>query len=687
MATVMVAISFIKRIMKSRKTNRALMVIAAVCLVFIAGYFLLDTIIKKKIRQQFNDLSPALHIKYSRLHTNLFSSSVSFDSLVIYFTPYNGSQQNQHELFFSEASLKGISFLKFLFNKKLDATTLLLDKGNIHLDSFLLVKKDSAQSEIFHQIKWPFKKFSISNIKLRRSEIFLRSQNNNRLLTNAEMFFDKVSMNQFGKDPAFENLSIRLFDLNYSLAEYNIQAKQLLIDSRKKIIKADSLRLNVKNQEQAAISSLTMSGFNVMKFINEKVLSANKIIIGESKISLIQTERSNNSPLAISLKKVHIDHLQLLSSFVSYKDKTNECRFSAALNMEQIDADSSLDIKNFHFANVQANLSDIHYSGNNYHRADIKSIEINSKNQLIKAEGINVTPILSKYEFQKKLNYQADWMQAHVSRIDILKSDLHKLFQKKLFAAEVKIGESKAYIFRDRRLPRQEKNILLPIDYLKTLPVDIRIKSCELAASTVVYEEFPKAGYGITGILKIEKINLTLSPLINHPLPSDPLHITISVEGSIMGSGTTHASVLMPLQNNKPYYVKGSIEKLELTKLNSSSENLGKIRIKSGFLDFLSFDFTMTKQRSTGKIIGAYHHLIIQQLKKHTEEKNVADFASFALKHAIIPLNKDQSLPERKRTGKVDYQRDYSRMFSYYFLQSLLTGVKKSFTLGFLLPK
>jgi len=133
--------------------------------------------------------------------------------------------------------------------------------------------------------------------------------------------------------------------------------------------------------------------------------------------------------------------------------------------------------------------------------------------------------------------------------------------------------------------------------------------------------------------------------------------------------------------------IKGAIEKLELTKLNSSSENLGKVRIKSGFLDFLSFDFTMTEQRSTGKIIGAYHHLIIQQLKKHTGEKNVADFASFALRHAIIPLNKDASLPERKRTGKVDYQRDPTRMVSYYFLQSLLTGVKKSFTLGFLLPK
>jgi hypothetical protein len=154
-----------------------------------------------------------------------------------------------------------------------------------------------------------------------------------------------------------------------------------------------------------------------------------------------------------------------------------------------------------------------------------------------------------------------------------------------------------------------------------------------------------------------------------------------------MGSGTTHGTILMPLQKNKPYHMKGIFERVDLTTLNSSSENLGKIRIKSGFLDFLFFDFTMTEVRSTGKIIGAYHHLIIQPLKKHTKEKNVADFASFALKHGIIPLNKDSSMAERKRTGLVNYQRDPTRMVSYYYLQSLLMGVKKSFSLGFLLPK
>ena len=40
-----------------------------------------------------------------------------------------------------------------------------------------------------------------------------------------------------------------------------------------------------------------------------------------------------------------------------------------------------------------------------------------------------------------------------------------------------------------------------------------------------------------------------------------------------------------------------------------------------------------------------------------------------------------------KRTGKIDYKRDPTRFFTFYFLKSLLSGITASFALGFLLPK
>jgi hypothetical protein len=137
------------------------------------------------------------------------------------------------------------------------------------------------------------------------------------------------------------------------------------------------------------------------------------------------------------------------------------------------------------------------------------------------------------------------------------------------------------------------------------------------------------------------------------------------------------------LRAGDPYLVEGAFHELDVTTLNDPAENLGKLHLESGMLNFLSFHFEMTSEKSTGEIIGEYHDLVVDKLK---DNGKMAKLKSFALKKFIIPRDKDKSLPVKKRTGKVDYKRDHQRYFSYYLLHSLLVGVKSSFSLGFLLP-
>ncbi|HZE84094.1 MAG TPA: hypothetical protein VE035_07280, partial [Puia sp.] len=156
-------------------------------------------------------------------------------------------------------------------------------------------------------------------------------------------------------------------------------------------------------------------------------------------------------------------------------------------------------------------------------------------------------------------------------------------------------------------------------------------------------------------------------------------------EGSLMGSGTVTATTRLPLRKGEPYLVEGAFHELDVTTLNSSAENLGRIHLKSGILNKLAFQFDMGAEKATGKVVGEYHQLVVEKLKGG-DDKKVAKLKSFALREFIIPFNKDASLPESQRTGKVDYTRDRSRNFSFYLLHSLLVGVKSSFKLGFLLP-
>ena len=83
-------------------------------------------------------------------------------------------------------------------------------------------------------------------------------------------------------------------------------------------------------------------------------------------------------------------------------------------------------------------------------------------------------------------------------------------------------------------------------------------------------------------------------------------------------------------------------------------------------------------------IVGEYHDLVIDKLKD--DGITVAKLPSFALRNIIIPKNKDKSLEVQKRTGKIDYDRDPTRLVTFYLLKALLSGIRASFDFGFLLP-
>jgi hypothetical protein len=300
-------------------------------------------------------------------------------------------------------------------------------------------------------------------------------------------------------------------------------------------------------------------------------------------------------------------------------------------------------------------------------------------------DSVQLVPQYSKLEFAKKLGHQADRIEATISQIEILKLNFGQLIHKKLLADKVIINNSHFYIFRDRRLPRTSKEEPMINGYLKKIPYQVRIHTFRLNNSNVLYEEFPKDGTQ-SGILKIGKMNLTMSPVVNHPYKNDPLYSEMNVKGNLMDAGTIQANIRLSLAGNTSY-TKGFIRNLDLSKLNSSAENLGKFHIESGLLNELDFHFTATEKKATGEIVGEYHDLVIDKLTLKKGKKKVAKVPSFFLKHLIIPKNKDKSMNVSRRTGKISYDRDPTRFMSYYFLKALLSGIRSSFALGFLLPK
>ena len=315
----------------------------------------------------------------------------------------------------------------------------------------------------------------------------------------------------------------------------------------------------------------------------------------------------------------------------------------------------------------------------------LSGLTMDSKGAFLRIDTVRVIPTVGKLELGGIKGHQVDYVEASCEGFNMERVDLKGLLQHRLIADKISLQHNNISVFRDRRLPMQTDKKPLPMDYLKSLPLTIRIQQVSIGTSTFSYEEFPKKG-NKTGVLRIVRLRGTIKPLINHPMNGDPNYIIMTTEGSLMGSGTVTATTKVPLHKGDPYKVEGTFHELDVTRLNPSAENLGGLHLESGMLNSLAFAFEMNEEKATGRIIGEYHDLVVDKLRGLGDDKKVDKVKSFFLKRLIIPKDKDHTLPESKRTGKVDYKHDPERYFSYYLLHALLVGVKSSFSLGFLLP-
>ena len=442
-----------------------------------------------------------------------------------------------------------------------------------------------------------------------------------------------------------------------------------------------------------------LSGIHFFSLIKGRNFEAEKLSLGPSNIAIDRVLLDKNkslpaellSRLDLSFRQISIGRIELEESKISVDSaKQNQLRMKseAALNELEIDhIKDSFSVKNVHFKSIKGMLTDISIPiPGTFHKLQIKSFIFNSEESTASIRSLIVNPEYSKSELGSKFGYQADFVEANIPEIEIINPDWSALLNNKIKIRKIIVGKTNVYVFRDRRLPRKLKDQPLPAEFLNSLPFDLRIDSLLVNPSSVTYEEFPAKG-DQTGTLRIERMQLSLTPLLNHPAKGEPQELHSKVKGAIMGSGEVIATISMPLQPKLDYTAEGAFNNLDLTKLNSSAEHLGNFHIESGILNNLTFQFHFNEVKSTGQIVGEYHNLVIDKLReneKHLGKKDV--IKSFLLQKLVIRKDKDKSLPVSKRTGKIDYQRDPTRFISSYLLKSLLSGVKASFSLGFVLP-
>ena len=117
-----------------------------------------------------------------------------------------------------------------------------------------------------------------------------------------------------------------------------------------------------------------------------------------------------------------------------------------------------------------------------------------------------------------------------------------------------------------------------------------------------------------------------------------------------------------------------AISEMPFAELNQALINAAELRIESGYLNRLAFNFNYTDFSSVGKIEINYKDLKLIGLKK---DKGINGLKTLLL-NVFIKNDKTRLLPKAERTGTINIERDRKKFIFNFWWKSILDGLKSS---------
>ena len=202
----------------------------------------------------------------------------------------------------------------------------------------------------------------------------------------------------------------------------------------------------------------------------------------------------------------------------------------------------------------------------------------------------------------------------------------------------------------------------------------VKIDSILIGSSRITIEEFPKDGDEETLITFLD-VNASLTGLNNRITKNENHYALLKATGLLMGSAKTHAEFQLPLDSKSAYTAKGKVSKFHLAELNPVFIPVANIRIESGYLNSLTFNFRYTEFNSKGELDIDYENLKLLSLNKNNSRTHELKtlFISF-----FIKKNRDQSGKHAKAVGIIDIERDRKRFIFNIWWRSILDGLRST---------
>lgn len=307
-----------------------------------------------------------------------------------------------------------------------------------------------------------------------------------------------------------------------------------------------------------------------------------------------------------------------------------------------------------------------------------KRVRVSMPDGEILAEGAGFKPFEEDTHFFARKKFRATRFRLSIPACRISGLAVKELLQGTGYRARsIQIDSPSIDALVHRYVPVAPDNSRLPMpnEMMKAIHKKIRLESLKIVNGYLSYSEVYAPG-ALPAIITLDSMQLRSDGIGTGEVPGETT--AIHCRANFMQGGIVTMDMALPLSSQE-FSVKysGTLNAMQLTKLNAFLDHSEYVHIDSGILQTATYDVEVTSGRASGTVKALYKHLKISILNKKTGSSQgiVNEVGSLIMNNLKI---RTENMPGSKvslKIGKVNYKRRSQNTFIQFLWFSLRTGI------------
>lgn len=293
---------------------------------------------------------------------------------------------------------------------------------------------------------------------------------------------------------------------------------------------------------------------------------------------------------------------------------------------------------------------------------------------------IRVEPLLSESEFARTYKYSKDRLDFSIENVDIRNVDRFALFNQRLIADSMVIGNSSFKIFRDISYPHDsvDRTNAYPQQALMKLPLPVNIHKLILTRSFVEYKE-KNAKSDSSGKLQFFAVHAVLSNVTNIPGSIEKNNkMCLDFQSRFLNKAAFHAELTMFLQDpGGKFILDAKMGPMNAEFLNPMLQPMALARIDKGKIQSLAYHLDADKMHGVGKLTFLYSDIKVILLKKDDAQNKYKTKILPTLAAGLMVKNSNPAKGET-RVSRIDFPRDRHRSIFNLMWKSMFMAIKET---------